>query len=174
MPVYHSSKVTPKRTRGRCASGYKRAGRGVSPGVNLDSLSGCIVTDDDTNTEYLLRASQLFPRIEGKPFANVQAATGAVCVGQRIHSLRVDDGVLCGECDWLTPPNERPQELTDGLAIGSDLLDVGHDWWLDRYFDWYFVFDENPVDRSLKNDFTWVREFLTARGRTSSGGDGPA
>ena len=127
------------------------------------------MTYDDINDLYLGRAARMFSRVNGKPCVNVDAETGAVHVCRSIHDLRVDEeGVVEGVCDWLDPDAPRPDELTDGLAIGCDLLDVGDDWWFDIYFGWYYVFRPDLVGRSLDGDHAWVRDFLatTVRNRT--------
>lgn len=126
------------------------------------------MTSDEVNATYLARAVAMFPRISGNPCVNVVAETGEVQVCRRIFDLRVDEGVLWGECEWVEPIEDRPDSLTDGLAIGSDLLDVGEDWWLDIYFDWYLVFAPALVNSSLRGDHSWVKDFLrnTIRNRT--------
>jgi hypothetical protein len=70
--------------------------------------------------------------------------------------------------NWQVPCEDRPNELTDELAIGSDLLDVGDGWWFDIHFNWFLVFELGLVERSLKGDHSWVTEFLlhTKRNRT--------
>jgi hypothetical protein len=79
-----------------------------------------------------------------------------------------EEGVVEGVCDWLDSADSRPDELTDGLAIGCDLLDVGDDWWFDIYFGQYYVFRPDLVGRSLNGDHSWVGDFLatTVRNRT--------
>ena len=126
------------------------------------------MTYDDINDLYLGRAAKMFPRVDGKPCVIVDAETGAVHVCRSIHDLRVDEGVVEGVCDWLDPDEPRPEEMTDGLAIGCDLLDVGEGWWFDIYFGQYYVFRPDLVGRSLNGDHAWVRDFLatTVRNRT--------
>lgn len=126
------------------------------------------MTDEDIDNMYLGRAARMFARISGKPCVNIDAETRAVFVCRRIHNLRVEQGVVWGMCDWHDPAESRPDELTDELAIGCDLLDVGENWWFDIYFGWYLVFDPELVARSLDNQHSWVPEFLqkTVRSRT--------
>lgn len=126
------------------------------------------MTDDDINNIYLGRAARMFSRISGKPCVSIAAATGAVYVCRNIHDLRVNEGAVEGICDWLDSDDSRPDELTDGLSIGCDLLDVGDDWWFDIYFGCYYVFSSDLVERSMKDDHAWVRDFLatTVRNRT--------
>ena len=53
--------------------------------------------------------------------------------------------------------------LTAGLRIGNCDLEVGSEWWLDKYFRWWFVFKPECVARSLAGDHSWVGGFLRAR-----------
>lgn len=135
------------------------------------------MTSDEVNAAYLAKAVAMFPRISGNPCVNVVAETREVQVCHRIYDLSVADsnspswmnpGVLYGMCEWREPAENRPDSLTDGLAIGSDLLDVGDDWWLDIYFNWYLVFSPAFVNSSLRGDHSWVEDFLhkTIRNRT--------
>lgn len=127
------------------------------------------MTSDEVNATYLARAVAMFSRISGNPCVNLDAETREVQVCHRIYELGVvDDMLLAGMCEWKEAAENRPDELTDGLRIGSDLLDVGDDWWLDIYFDWYLIFTPSFVDRSLRGDHSWVDEFLhtTIRNRT--------
>jgi hypothetical protein len=105
----------------------------------------------------------MIPLVEGKPVVNVGGSDGTVFVCRRIHDLHVDaeEGTFYGECDWVDPPEARPDELTDGMAIsGSDCLQLGHGWWYDAYFDWYFVYEPSLVSQSLAGDHSWVKPFL--------------
>ena len=105
---------------------------------------------------------------EGKPAIHVGARDGSVFVCRRVSGLRVDPGMwtLWGECDWVDPPEHRPEELTDGMWVScGDCLELGPGWWLDRYFGWYMVYDPALVARSLAGDHTWVPEFLATASR---------
>ncbi len=123
------------------------------------------MTDNDVDNMYLGRAARMFSRINGKPCVNIDANTRTVYVCRSIQDLRVNEGVVEGVCDWLDSGDSRPDELTDGLAIGCDLLDVGDDWWFDIYFSWYFVFNPDLVRRSFNHDHSWVQGFLTTTAR---------
>ena len=126
------------------------------------------MTEDQVNQHYLLLAIEMFPRVSGRPFVHVDAESRDVHFCRSISELRVKEGVLYGECDWVLPMEERPDSLTDGLAIGSDLLDVSSKWWLDIYFDWYLIFDAAVLAKATEGDSTWVGEFLATvrRNRT--------
>lgn len=119
------------------------------------------MTEDEVNQHYLSLAVAMFPSISDKPFVHVDAEAKDVLVCRSIFGLRVEEGVVLGECDWVQPAEKRPDSLTDRLAIGSDLLDVGIDWWLDMYFDWFLVFDAELVAKATADDLTWVEEFLS-------------
>ncbi len=124
--------------------------------------------DEEVNKTYLDSAAAMFPVVSGKPCVNVDAKTGEVHYCHRLYNLSIADDVLEGVCDWRESADDRPDELTDGVAIGSDLLDVGDGWWLDMYFEWYFVFTPEFVSRSSRGDHLWVSEFLltTTHNRT--------
>jgi hypothetical protein len=97
---------------------------------------------------------------EGKPIVHVDS-DGDVLVCRRISGLQLEFGDLfCGECDWIDPPEARPDELTDEMAIGTDLLELGPGWWYDSYFRWFFVYEPALVVRSMVGDHSWVPEFL--------------
>jgi hypothetical protein len=112
----------------------------------------------------------LLPEVEGKPCVNVGGHDGGVYVCRRISGLATDEDCLNGACDWVDPADDRPDELTDGLAISCDCVRIGPGWFQDMYFGWYFVFDPALVGRSLAGDHSWVRSFLAsaggAKGRT--------
>ena len=118
------------------------------------------MNDDDRDYMILGRAASMIAEIDGHPCINVDADSLNVCICRRIHSLFVNGGVIEGTCEWITPRDERAEELTDGLAIGCDCLDVGDAWWHDTYFNWYFVFDEGFVTRTLAGDTSWITPFL--------------
>jgi hypothetical protein len=54
-----------------------------------------------------------------------------------------------GACEWVDPPDTRPDELTDGMAIDCASVRIGRGWWQDMYFGWYFGFEPALVARSL-------------------------
>lgn len=118
------------------------------------------MTNDEVNKTYLNRAAAMFASVSGKPYVNLDAKTGEVHYCRRLHDLVIADDVLEGTCDWQDSDDDRPDELTDGLAISSDLLDVGEDWWFDMYFNWYLVFSPAFVSRSASGDHSWVADFL--------------
>jgi hypothetical protein len=64
----------------------------------------------------------------------------------------------------VDPEDARPGELTDGMAIGLDCLDMGPGWFQDTYFGWYFVYDPALVARSMAGDHSWVKGVLGADG----------
>jgi hypothetical protein len=103
--------------------------------------------------------------VEGQPAIHVGGSDGTVFVCRRLSGLRLepDENCFYCECDWADPPEARPDELTDGVAISyPDCLSVGPGWLYDAYFDWYFVYDPPRVARSLAGDFGWVPRFLAA------------
>src|SRR5687767_5690603 len=105
----------------------------------------------------------MIPLAEGKPVVHVDGTDGSVHVCRRISDLRVAPEEWCfyGKCDWADPPNARPDELTDGMAIScGDCLQLGPGWWYDAYFDWFFVYDSALVARSLAGDHSWVPALL--------------
>ena len=118
------------------------------------------MNSEEVNQTYLDRAAAMFSVVNGRPCVNVDAKTGEVYYCNRLDDLSTADDVLEGMCDWQASDDERPDELTDGVAIGSDLLDVGENWWLDMYFEWYFVFKPEFIERSSRGDHSWVPEFL--------------
>jgi hypothetical protein len=100
---------------------------------------------------------------EGKPAVHVDGRDGSVCVCRRLSDLRLalDECTLYGWCDWVDPPEARPGELSDGLAISyPDCLQLGPGWFLDGYFNWYMVYEPSLVARSLAGDHAWVPAFL--------------
>ena len=108
----------------------------------------------------------MIPLAEGRPGVHVDGRDGSVLVCRRVSGLRLapEECCLYGQCDWADPPEARPQELTDGEAIGCDCLELGPGWWWDAYFDWYFVYEPALVARSLAGDHAWVPGFLEAAG----------
>jgi hypothetical protein len=100
---------------------------------------------------------------EGKPAVHVDGHDGSVCVCRRLSDLRLalDECTLYGWCDWVDPPEARPGELSDGLAISyPDCLQLGPGWFVDGYFNWYMVYEPSLVARSLAGDHSWVPAFL--------------
>jgi hypothetical protein len=79
--------------------------------------------------------------------------------------LHTDEDSFNGECEWADAEDARPGELTDGMAISCDCVELGPGWWLDTYFGWYFVYDPEFVARSLAGDHSWVQPFLDANKR---------
>ncbi|MFO0955946.1 MAG: hypothetical protein U0800_00600 [Isosphaeraceae bacterium] len=107
----------------------------------------------------------MIPRAEGKPAIHGGGSDGTVYVCRRPGALRLaaDEACSYGECDWADPPEARPDELTDGMAISHpDCLTVGPGGIHDSSFDWYFVYDPPRVARSLAGDHGWVSGFLAA------------
>jgi hypothetical protein len=100
---------------------------------------------------------------EGKPAIHVDGNDRSVFVCRRVSGLHVvpEDATFYGECDWVDPPDARPDELTDGMAISyPDCLQLGPGWWLDTYFNWFFVYEPALVAKSLAGDHSWVPAFL--------------
>ena len=127
------------------------------------------MTPDQVNAQYLARAVAMFPNVNNNPFVHLDANTREVQICKRVFDLSVlHNDLVHGWCEWAEQENRRPPELTDELSIGSGLLDVGNNWWLDIYFDWYLVFAPELVSRSLGGDCMWVDTFLleTIRNRT--------
>jgi hypothetical protein len=107
----------------------------------------------------------MIAKAEGKPCVNLGDHDGGVYVCRRIPGLVMDeDGCLYGTCEWVDPEDARPGEMTDGMAIRFDCLEIGPGWWQDTYFGWYFVYEPSLVARSMAGDRTWVRGFLEADG----------
>lgn len=107
----------------------------------------------------------LIPLAEGKPAVHVDGNDGSVFVCLQVHGLHVvpEEWTFYGECEWFDPPEARPDELTDGMAIScGDCLRVGRGWWYDAYFNWYMVYDPALVARSVSGDHSWVPAFLAA------------
>lgn len=105
----------------------------------------------------------MIPLAEGKPAVHVDGLDGSVFVCRRLSKLHVvpEEWTFYGECDWVDPPEARPPELTDGLAIScGDCLQIGPGWFYDGYFSWYMVYDSALVARSLEGDHSWVSGFL--------------
>jgi len=115
---------------------------------------------------------KMIPRIYGKPCVMV-SRDGPVFVSRRIFGIRIEWAwaeyyLLRARNSWVDPQRARPDSLTAGLRIGNDDLEVGSEWWLDKYFRWWFVFKPECVARSLAGDHSWVEGFL--RGRSSATG----
>jgi hypothetical protein len=118
----------------------------------------------DWDPELLAKLRVMIPLIEGKPCVNVDTLDRKAYACRRIGELEIEEDAIYGMCEWLDPDDARPDELTPGLAISNDCLEVGPDWWLDTYFNWYLVFDPELAARSLAGDHSWVDEFL-AKGK---------
>jgi hypothetical protein len=119
--------------------------------------------DSDPERELAEAVLAMIPLAEGKPAVHVDGHDGSVFVCRRVSGLRLapDESCFYGECDWVDPPEARPDELTDGMAISyPDCLQVGPGWWYDAYFDWFFVHEPGLVARSLAGDHSWVPGFL--------------
>ena len=105
----------------------------------------------------------MIAEVEGKPCVNFGEYDGGVYVCRRISGLEIDeDGCLNGTCEWADPEDARPDELTDGMAIGCDCVRLGPGWLQDTYFGWYFVYEPALVARSLAGDHSWVKGFLAS------------
>ena len=105
----------------------------------------------------------MIPLAEGKPAVHVGGHDGSVFVCRRLSGLRLAPAecTFYGWCDWVDPPEARPEELSDGLAISyPDCFQFGPGWFLDSYFNWYMVYDPALVARSLVGDHSWVSAFL--------------
>ena len=59
----------------------------------------------------------IIPEVEGNPCVNVGGPDGGVYVCRRISGLGTDEDCFNGHCDWVDPPDARPDELSDGMAI---------------------------------------------------------
>jgi hypothetical protein len=120
---------------------------------------------DYENQEDRKAVQAMIAEAEGKPCVNVDTHDGGVYVCRGLSGLMVDeDGCLYGTCDWVDPEDARPGELTDGMAIGVDCLEIGPGWFQDTYFGWNFVYDTDLVTRSMAGDHSWVKGFLEAHG----------
>jgi hypothetical protein len=118
---------------------------------------------DAAERELDAAVAAMVPLVEGKPVVHVDGHDGSVFVCRRVSGLRLAPEEACfyGECDWVDPPEARPDELTDGMAISyPDCLQLGPGWFYDAYFDWYFVYEPGLVARSLAGDHAWVPAFL--------------
>jgi hypothetical protein len=115
---------------------------------------------DYWNAELRESVRAMIPEAEGKTCVNVGGYDGGVYVCRRVSGLATDEDCLNGTCDWVDPPDARPDELTDGMAIDCTSVRVGPGWWQDMYFGWYFVFDAALVAKSLAGDHSWVGPFL--------------
>ena len=107
----------------------------------------------------------LIPQVEGRPVVNIGAQEGGVYICRRIQCLHIDEDSFIGQCKWVTPVDVRPDELTDEMTISCDHVRLGPGWWLDTYFNWYFVYAPKLVARSLAGDQSWVTPFLRAERR---------
>ena len=118
---------------------------------------------DDAEAKLSAAVRAMIPLAEGRPAVHVDGRDGSVFVCRRVSGLHVALEECCfyGECDWVDPPEARPDELTDGMAISyPDCLRLGPGWWYDAYFGWYFVYEPTLVARSLAGDHSWVPAFL--------------
>jgi hypothetical protein len=119
----------------------------------------------DAEEEKYTSVMAMIPLAEGKPVVLVDETDQSVFVCRRVSGLHLvrDECVFYGECDWVDPPEERPDELTDGMAISyPDCLDLGPGWWYDSYFHWYFVYEPTLVAQSLAGDHSWVAGVLAS------------
>ena len=110
----------------------------------------------------------IIPEVEGNPCVNVGGPDGGVYVCRRISGLGTDEDCFNGHCDWVDPPDARPDELSDEMAIDCSSVRLGPGWWQDMYFGWYFVYDPLLVARSLGGDHSWVESIL----KSAKGGQG--
>lgn len=120
---------------------------------------------DAAERELYAAVMDMIPLAEGKPIIHIDGWDRSLYVCRRVHGLRLapEDNVFYGENDWEDPPEARPDELTDGMAISyPDCLRVGPGWWYDAYFSWYFVYEPTLVARSLGGDHAWVPGFLAS------------
>lgn len=107
-------------------------------------------------------AQAMIPECEGKPFVHVDPNYhGGPFVCRCMTGIGIADDMIYGTCrDWVSP---RPDgQLTERFWISCELLKIGVGWFQDKYFGWYFVFDEALVSRSLKGDHTWVKAFINS------------
>lgn len=107
----------------------------------------------------------LIPRVEGRPVVNIGVEEGGVYICQRISSLHTNEDSFVGQCEWATPADVRPDELTDEMTISCAHVRLGPGWWLDTYFNWYFVYAPELVARSLAGDHSWAKSLLRAERR---------
>lgn len=123
---------------------------------------------EPSEREKHLAVMEMIPLAEGRPAIHVDAGDGSVFVCRRVSGLRLapEESTFYGECDWADPPEARPEELSDGMAISyPDCLELGPGWWYDAYFRWFFVYDPSRVERSLAGDHSWVPGFLRSVSR---------
>jgi hypothetical protein len=83
---------------------------------------------DDFDDEERAAVMAMIPLAEGKPAIHVDGNDGSVFVCRRLSGLHVvpEEASIYGECDWVDPPEARPDELTDGMAISyPDCLQLG-------------------------------------------------
>ena len=105
----------------------------------------------------------MIPLAEGKPLVRVGRRDGCAFVCRRVSGLHVapEEWAFRGECDWLDPPDARPDDLAEVMEIScGDCLGLGPGWWFDSYFGWVYVYDPGLVARSLAGDHSWVPGFL--------------
>lgn len=115
----------------------------------------------DTWDDGLRRAVHaLIPRVEGRPVVNIGDGEDGIYICRRIQSLHIDEDSFVGQCEWATPVDIRPDELTDEMTICCDHVRLGPGWWLDTYFNWFFVYSPRLVALSLAGDHSWVKPFL--------------
>ena len=82
----------------------------------------------------------MIPLAEGKPAIHINRGERWVFVCRRVSGLHVALEECCfyGECGSVEPPEARPDELTDGMAISYlDACSSGPGWWYDAYFSWW-------------------------------------
>lgn len=115
-------------------------------GGHADRLLKCETMRSDTGID---------PKVEGKPCVNLGTSYGGVYVYRRISGLEIDEGNVNGDCERVDPEDARPDEPTDGMAIGCDCIRLGPGWWEVRCFGSYFVYDPELVARSLAGDYSW-------------------
>src|SRR3954452_19370789 len=120
---------------------------------------------ESTWPQILAALRDMFPRVEGRPCVYVSRYSRRVFFCRRTHGLRVEAvevelNSVAGWTDWVDPPEERLDYLTDGFVIGFDCLEVGPWCWYDRYFQSWVVFDPEMVPRSASADHAWVGPYL--------------
>src|SRR5689334_16669638 len=67
---------------------------------------------DDWDPDLREAVRAVLPAMEGKPCVNVSPYEGGVYVCRRMGDLVIEQDCLGGTCDWVDPPEERPDSLS--------------------------------------------------------------
>ena len=110
--------------------------------------------------EMCLALQQMVPHIEGKPCVYLTRFTRQVFVCRGLHDIRVSHDAIAGKHDWVDPQETLLDYLSEEFELSYDVLEYGGHCWYDNYFQAWYVFDPEMVERSMRGDHAWVGPYL--------------